>query len=197
MHKPLLLPALLLASCAATPPAVRAQADERPPGPAIEVHLGGRGYDDDDWDDGEADFADQFALGLVGNIPITSHLEGVVGFWGSAAEEDVDGSDVTSRNSELSLGLRGIFGTGTLRPYIGAGISFVEGELESREGNTTTTTDDGSIGAYLSAGLVIHVHEAVYLGFDVRAMGGADYDIQGEELDAGYGQATLFVGVRF
>ena len=94
-----------------------------------------------------------------------------------------------SKTREFDLGVRKFWGQNRVRPYLGGGVAFVEGEIIV-EG---FGLDDSAIGMWANAGLMFVIGEHVNLGIDLR-VSRAEIAFSGEEFEAGGKHAGLTVG---
>ena len=112
-----------------------------------------------------------FAMGFIADIkkdawPVSIALDVL----DTGDKHEHDGRTDLGHTTEYHLGIRKIFlsTNSTLQPYLGGGVSFMYAELESQQNNTTTTQDDGDVGAWLGVGMYLEVTPAFVLGLDVR-----------------------------
>jgi len=153
-------------------------------------------------DTGEDDFdeiEDQTAFGVnvdfkTGNLPFSW----VVGLHISAEEEDVDlggaTGDVTASLAELSFGLGWIWETGSARPYVGGGVTYLSASLDVDIGPVEFDEDDQSPALYADGGIYWRLGEVFNLGVGARIVEGSDFDFEGESFEADYQQVHLLFG---
>jgi opacity protein-like surface antigen len=179
---------LALASCAASPsPAPeRVAKDNR-----ISIYLGQRNLDEDDWDpvDQQAVFGVEYAREKAGDA-----IGFEVGLMGSTDDDTVAGVDIEGTVSELYAGVRKTFGEDVVRPYVGAGLSYVSAKVDI-EGFGDDDDQSGAI--YLHGGVDFDITESFFLGLDLRFLFGSDIELLGESGDADYGQLALALGFAF
>ncbi len=183
------LAVLALASCASTP-AVRADetaADVKDM--RITLYLGARQLDE------EEDFEPAEDQAMIGAEFVYERPESAVGFeiglMGSADEGEALGFDVEGNTSELYGGIRKTFGSGVVRPVLGAGVSFLNAEFKA---SGVASDDDSSIAGYLHGAVLFDISRSFFLGVDVRYLLGSDLEIGGVDTDADYAQYALVLG---
>jgi hypothetical protein len=182
---------LLLAACSAVPQAVSQDATK--PATAsrdsrITIYLGQRNLDQDDYApvDEQAMIGVEFARETAGSL-----VGWEVGVMGSSDEGSVAGFDVTGNTAEIYGGVRKTFGSGSVRPYVGGGLSVINSEVEV---SGSGSADDESLAGYAHLGVSVDVTEAFFLGLDLRVLFGSDLSIGGVNTDADYGQLALILG---
>jgi opacity protein-like surface antigen len=186
---------LLLASCAAAPAAVRPATAEGAPSESkpnrIALYLGQRSFDEDDY----APVEDQFTFGLeFAQEYRDSPVGWEIGLMGSADESSVGGFDVEGSTGEIYGGVRKSFGSERIRPYVGAGVSFINSDFEVVG---VGSDDDSSVGAYAHGGVAFEITPSFLLGLDLRGLFGTDIEIAGFQTDADYLQFAIFAGFGF
>ena len=185
---------LLLAACSAVPYSgsqdagggATASRDNR-----LSIYLGQRNLDQDDYApvDEQAMIGVEFARETAGSL-----VGWEVGVMGSSDEGSVAGFDVTGNTAEIYGGVRKTFGSGSVRPYVGGGLSVINSEVEV---SGSGSADDESLAGYAHLGVSVDVTEAFFLGLDLRVLFGSDLSIAGVNTDADYGQLALFLGWGF
>jgi opacity protein-like surface antigen len=103
--------------------------------------------------------------------------------------------DITGTLIQVDVGAR-VFLTSPdarVRPYVGAGLAFVQAETEVNG----SSGDDSSFGGLLRGGVDFRLTEALYLGLEARSLLGTDFDINGNNLDADYTQFGAVLGFAF
>lgn len=194
--------AALLAAAVALAPL--SHADEPPSGTAATAvniqFLGGFKMLEDDWKPAE----DQREFGLqVDVLPENWPVNLAVGFlYGNSAAEDVEipaGGTVTSESNtaELQMGLKKyIFRDGPWRPFLGAGVALLRGEIETR-GPVSATADSGmGLGFWASGGTLYVMGDWFVVGGQVQYTQG-QVEVFGQDLDAGGLHVDGLVGVTF
>jgi hypothetical protein len=156
--------------------------------------VGTRSLDEDLW----APVEDQVTLG--GEYSAVNKESGVgyefgVSVSGDSAE--VGAFDVTGTLLEASGGVRAEFGSGELRPYIGAGVALVNAEIEAEGAGGTATEDDTSVAGYAHAGFNVPFGERFFMGLDARMLFGSDIDFGGVNGDVDYFQLGVVFGWTF
>jgi hypothetical protein len=204
MQASLLAVCLLASSCASAGTAAGPQGLQGPPTEPhpskFDFYVGLRALDQDDW----APVENQAAVGIGF---VHENPEDWVGyelgvFVSGATKQDVQiggGSfDVRGRTSEFSAGVRKTFssGQGTVSPYLGAGISLIRAALKGDSGGVFAEDDDSSAGVYVHGGIEFPIGPSLTFGVDLRALGGTDIQIFGENGKADYAQLALVLGAR-
>jgi len=157
----------------------------------IGIYLGQRQLDDDEW----SPLDEQPMFGLEYSREGEGDAVGFeVGIMGSADDDTVLGTDVEVSTGELYGGIRKTFGEDVLRPYVGAGISFVNLEVDA---SGLGDDDDTSPAFYAHGGLAIAASDAFMIGLDLRFLLGSDLEIAGVDTDADYVQLALMLGIGF
>lgn len=98
--------------------------------------------------------------------------------------------------SEVYAGVRASTSRGTLRPYVGAGATWLNNDTRVTSGGLEARESDGDLGGYAHAGLLLE-RMGVHLSLDYRMTFWADYEVDGARFDSDYAQVTLGVGVSF
>jgi hypothetical protein len=182
-----------LASCAASSaaPTRAARAPDAEYAQHFGFYLGGRQYDEGDWDPVD----DHAMLGVdYSNEPDESPVGFEAGFMASAAEGDTAGSDVEAVTGELFGGLHKSFGSGRLRVPLGAGIAALRAAVDLPGQDDDS---DVSLAFYAHGGVGVALGQNVSLGLDARGLFGSDVEISGFDADADYVQLALVLGVGF
>lgn len=187
------------AELAGLPPA---QDDDATPGSAdfraISLHVGLRQFDEDDWEPIE----EQVALA----VEFVSQSAGAIagfeaGFSYSTDDDDFDAGGVTldaeAEVFEVYAGVHKSFlDSMRVRPYVGAGLTYLQGEIELSGGGGSADDDDDVFGVYLHGGLGLPLNDRLEAGVDVRTIFADDFDVFGNDADADYAQASVFLGLR-
>jgi hypothetical protein len=124
------------------------------------------------------------------------------GIYRSAASEDNSKFDIEAEGSivEYAIGTRYTVETRTLSgyPYMGVGLSYLEGTLDLESG-TTTTAEDTAFGAYVHAGMRWKITGETSFGFDYRRLIGIDsFEFDGGgDLNPDYHQLSILLGLSF
>jgi len=188
---PLLVP--FLASCAALPSATSPQ-DMGVGGRKLTLLFGERELDEDDYEPVE----DQTAVGLAFSWePEDSGLGGEFGVYRSEEDDELGSLEAEASTTELFGGVRQNFGGEALRPFVGAGVSWIESKVEIDDGGNSDSDDDSGAGLYVHGGLDAWISPQVALGVEYRMLLGTDLTLFGEDTDADYGQVTFSIGFSF
>lgn len=187
-----LLALALLPACAATTPSAP-QAYAEASRQRIAILLGQRSLDEDD-------FAPVENQGLFGiEFSDGGPTDGVgfeAGLTGSSDSDDaflpgVGTVDVESSVGELYVGVRKEFQGSGVRPYVGAGVSMSQVEINVGP----ASEDDNAFGLYLHGGLLLPFNDRFALLLDARARFGEDYRIAGVDGNADF--FALALGFAF
>lgn len=175
-----------LGSCMAVAPQGAGSPPPAAPEKQFSLYLGQRSLDSTDWSPVE----DQATFGIEFSQESTGSAIG----WevGLAGSSDDSGS-ITGSTGELYGGVRKSFGSDTVRPYVGGGLSFINATAEVG----SASEDDSSLAGYVHGGLQFLVSQTFAIGLDIRLLFGSSLTIAGFDTDADYGQAALTVGWRF
>jgi hypothetical protein len=191
MKSVIVLLALALSACAASPSTVAqdmytSQKDNR-----ISLYLGQRDLDKSDYDPVDRQ-------GTVGIEYVRETADSVVGFEiGAMASEDKDNIgafDVKGTTREAYLGIHKSIGTDVVRPYVGAGVAVIESKVDVSGGGSDS---DSSPAGYVHGGLTFDFTSSFFVGLDLRFLFASDMTIAGVNTDADYGQLALTFGFAF
>jgi len=191
-----------VASCAAVPCSggrTGAQDEVKERNGEVGVLIGARSFDENDW----SPVDEQAMLGIEADWRMGVGGLGVeMGFGYSQDSGTVSVPPFGDLEAEATFlefygGVRQTFGNAAVRPYIGAGLTFIDADATLALGGLSGSDDDASLGGYVHAGVRGDVGRHVVLGVDVRGVFGTDLEIAGASTDADYFQAALFVGMGF
>lgn len=143
--------------------------------------LGLRYLDKDEWSPVE----DQGQFGVLADFRIgPGPFYIAAGIQGSGNTEDEPGGEVSGSVVDLSLGMKYMPTVGQVRPYVGAGIASVGAAIEiDPDGGPDEDDDDGSIGYYFGAGVLVRFGQ-FSVGADVRRIAGTDLELFGVDTQA-------------
>ena len=182
-----------LAACASLPgPGPAPAARPLGFGPNLDLLVGVRQLD-------EADFApieDQtvFGVQLDSSIP-GAPLGWEVGFSYSSEDDTIGSLAFEASLLELYGGLRKDFETGSpVRPYLGAGVSLIEVDVDASSGGMGGSESDTSPGLYVHGGVRVDVSDTIHIGLDARAVLATDFEIGGIGFDADHEQLAFLIG---
>lgn len=183
---------LALTACATTPAPCLERAPAVPIDKRVSLYVGVRSLDEDDYEpiEDQATFGLEFSDDRRGS----RMLGWEIGFMLSGDDRSAGGADVEGTTAEVYGGLHESFGTGTVRPYLGGGVSFIASKVDIAGVGEDT---DSSYALYMHGGVAFDVNSSLLLGIDFRLLFGSDMDIAGVETDADYGQAAVFLGFAF
>lgn len=191
-----------LAACATTP----SPSDVPPTGEyrssQIDLYVGARALDKDDWSPVE----DQTAVGLQ---YVHEGHDAPVGFEFalSVSEKSKDNVavgastvDVTGKTGELAAGVHKTFlkDGSRFHPYVGGGLAAIQAKFHGEGSTGGSAEDDDTSGAlYVHGGVEFDLGPAFLIGLDLRLLGGSSITLFGVNGDADYGQLALVLGARF
>jgi len=189
-----------LGSCQAVPGTEGTAGSPAPVGPQqqVSLYLGQRSFAEDSfWIPNEDQVVGAIEYSREDRADIVGWEIGLAG--SSDESSDGAGNPWTGGTGELYGGLRKSWGDGAFRPYVGAGLSYIEAEWELYG----QTDDDNSLAGYLHGGVQWLLGRSFALGLDIRTLFGSSlslgqhtvgFDIPG---DADYVQVALSFGWRF
>lgn len=99
--------------------------------------------------------------------------------------------------SEFYAGLRAQAGEGSLRPYLGAGATWITNDTRVTSGGLQARESSSDLGAYGHAGLLLEVSRSVHVLIDGRMTFFTDHSIDGTDFDSDYSQVTIGVGASY
>ncbi|HJM58706.1 MAG TPA: outer membrane beta-barrel protein [Planctomycetota bacterium] len=159
-----------------------------PESQSVELNIGERTLSDD-WK--PLNEHDSFSFSYCRSAPGVLGWE--VGF-ASSKDNDDPPPQASVKTRELFGGVRYEFSPlGVLRPYLGAGLSYSEGELSV----TGFSTKEGSAGLYAHGGVLVDVSEEFYVGLDLRTLTMTDADFSAVDLDLDHSQVGFVIGFSF
>lgn len=158
---------------------------------------GQRTLGDDSWEPAE----DQELYGVVTdfggkNWPV--HLS--VGYFnsedeGSLANFPILGSvDLDAELSEWTVGVNKTWKSGIVRPYIGAGVSFIDADADVTSALGEVSDSDDTTGIYVEGGVYWRLGEVFNLGIHGRIVEGTDVTLFDTDGDADYYQIGALFG---
>lgn len=187
---------LLAASCA-TFPEPAAEYEREPDGQnRAAVLFGARSFEDDAfW----APVEDEGAVGFEFSHVGPSGLGFEVGAQGSLGYEDrpIGDFDVTGAVGEIYGGVRYALGRGRLQPYVGAGGALLAAGIDDDNGPLAPDDEDVSGAYYVHGGLLVDVAQSIFVGVDLRLVGGTELDFDTISGDADYRQVAFVIGASF
>jgi opacity protein-like surface antigen len=156
--------------------------------------LGQKSLDSDDW----TPLEDQLAFAVMfdfkqDNWPVSIALD----LLGSYDEQTELGVKFEATTSEFDAGVRKIWevSDGTIKPYIGGGIAFVNAEIKATD-FVTVSDDDNAVGYWLNGGIYWTLNQHFNLGFDLR-YSDAGVTLVGFDVEAGGSTAGIFLGYHW
>ena len=194
MSEPLAAPTSAPQGAPAPPPKTVAPDMPTPPPTRdnrIALYLGQRSLDSTDYSPVE----DQLTIGVeyVHERP-DSIVGWELGFMASGDDSNLFGFEVKGNTYEVYGGLHKSFGNAVVKPYIGAGVAYINSEVEV---SGIASENDSSIAGYAHGGLTFDLTDTFYLGLDARLLFGSSMTIAGVDTDADYVQYALTAGWSF
>ncbi len=184
---------LALSSCMSVP-AAQAPASgvhsSSEPQTQMAIYLGGRSFDTGLWSAVDEQRAFQIEYSHQAS---PEDIGWEVGCGGSRDDGTILGADVRGRTGEVYGGVRKTFGSETVRPYLGGGLSIIRAEYEVG----SASDKDTSAAGYVHGGVEFLVSPTFFVGLDLRGLFGSQISIAGVDGDADYTQAALTFGWRF
>ncbi len=104
--------------------------------------------------------------------------------------------EVEMKTHEQFTGARYTFGGEALMPYVGAGLSYLQVDIDGTVNGFSADASDESLGFYVHAGVETWVAESVAFGIEGRAVLGTDLGIHGST-DADFGMVSLTISYSF
>lgn len=140
--------------------------------------IGQKFFDDDEW--GSIDEHDAFGIELTwGNADWPFLIATDIIY--STTDESVPGGKAEGTTIEFDFGVRKIWQRGQARPYIGGGLAYISGEIDSAGGKIL---DESELGGWVGGGVYWRVGRRFNIGAALR-FSSADTDIPGGDLNLG------------
>lgn len=117
-----------------------------------------------------------------------------VGALAGVRGDEVNGERVHGFGRELYAGLRKSVTLGAIRPYVGAGGTWIRYDLE---GVGSLEENDASSAWYARGGIALPLDVAGHLALDVRRVFGTSMDFDAFDATGDYVQVALLLGVDF
>jgi hypothetical protein len=191
---PILSVVVLLSSCSALGPSPQSKS---PAGVSnMTVLVGQRFLDEDDWEPVEEPLAVSVEFDHYGRFDPAGFE---IGFSYAEDSGDVGPVEIDSQIWELYGGVRKTFSLAEdrLHPYISAGMSWSNAEVDASAGGLSSNIDDDALGFYLRGGVYYTFGGGLNLGLDYRKLLGADFDAEGASADGDFDQFSLSLGYSF
>lgn len=189
-----LLTSGLVTSCAAV--GGEAQPKSSATRSSVTMLVGQRFLDEDDWS--PVDEPTAFGIEFDSYGPFDP-LGFEFGFSFAEDSGSVGPVDIDTQTWEIYAGPRKTFSLANdrLHPYLSAGASWSNAEVDASAGGLSGDIDDDAFGFYLRAGVYYTFGEGFNLGVDYRKLLGVDYKDEGESADGDFDQFSLSVGYSF
>jgi hypothetical protein len=163
--------------------------------------LGYRQFSDDEIEDFEVDALDgQPVVGVsvdfhTGDLP----FNWVAGMYLSSREEEetipfFGDVDVEVSFTEIDFGILKKWESETTRPFVGGGLTYVEGEIEFSAGGQSDSEDDNVAAIFGEGGVYWRLGGAFNIGIGGRLVFGADLEVEDLDVDGDYVQVGLLLG---
>lgn len=137
----------------------------------------------------------QGLLGIEGDIGLgASPVSVTLGASYSLDSQDVSFVTETASLTELTAGFTLMPRHQRFKPYVGAGVAWVDAEYEVEIFGLTASVSDDSMGYYASAGAHVRLHQGLHLGLDARWTGGTDIQFFEDRFDADSISGALTLG---
>ena len=122
-----------------------------------------------------------------------------VGFSYAEDSGSIAGADLDTEVWEIYGGVRKTFSLADdrLHPFLSAGASWSNAELDVSSGLGSGDVDDDAFGFYLRAGAYYTFGDGFNLGLDYRKLLGADYSDSGVDADGEFDQLSVSIGYSF
>ncbi len=167
------------------------------------VIVGARTFDEDEF----APVEDQTAFGVeyTGYYSPTAHAGLTVGFQHSSEDDEefapgFGNFDVDVSVDEIYVGVQVPIlhpARSPVVPYVGAGATYLRGDLDVSLNGSSASEDDSTLGVYAHGGVRFVLAEHLVLGIDLRAVFPEDFEIAGIDIDGRYTQIAGFLGFAF
>ena len=164
----------------------------------INVFLGQKTLDEDDWEPLEKQT--EFGLNVAfkqQNWPVSVTLA----YYSTSGDETVDDVDMKGKSTEICGGVKKIFDQSSqIRPYVAGGVASIKMEAVYSYPGISLTLDGSAIGFWAGGGVYYIAAEHFNIGLDVRySEATVTFDILDEELDveAGGLHYGIMVGYHF
>ncbi|UCD83984.1 MAG: hypothetical protein JSU92_11955 [Deltaproteobacteria bacterium] len=156
----------------------------------VNVFLGAKALDEDDWYPVE----EQGEFGVqIDFRPRSWPVNLVIDLLGAYGEDDSLGVKVESITSEFNIGVRKIWEQfAYTRPFIGGGLSFINGEFSVEAFDIKVTDDDQGAGLWLGGGVYWTIGH-FNIGLELKASA-AEITLFGIDVNAGGGHFGMLIG---
>ena len=161
----------------------------------LNVLLGGKAVEEDDWEPVD----EHGAFGMLLDFrkktwPVSIVLDSIH----SGSEEDEGSLEIEGTTSEFNIGVRKIweFEDKAIRPFIGGGLALIQAEQISRNRFNATLDDDSGVGVWMQAGIYWTVTNHFNIGFDLRHSI-AEAELFNEDIDVGGTTFGMLLGYHF
>jgi hypothetical protein len=162
----------------------------------VNFFLGQKALDEDDWapveDQGEfgAEMSwagPEWPVSIATDVLFSADEQDLIDpFFGGTAT-------LTGATSELDVGVRKIWGTKAVRPYLGGGLAIVNAVVEFEEFGLSVDEEETGLGAWFGGGVFWRLGKKFNIGFSAR-WSGAEVDFGGVDVEAGGTHFGLLLG---
>ena len=160
----------------------------------IKLLLGGKSLNSK-W--GSDDFMNSIGF-LFTYQPMSLPIGLAIDFYGNGSESNSSGIETETIIGEVNFGIRWqpVIQSSAITPYLGAGISYAEAELEYIDSGIKRKSDDSAGGYWLGGGVDYIFAERWTFGIDAR-FSSVDVKLNGQDRDAGGFGLGIALGYRF
>ena len=156
--------------------------------------LGVKNLDSADWEP----FEEQAAFGVLVDFKgPTWPISMAIDILGSYDEETILGIETEASTTEIDVGVRKIWEVqgSSIRPFIGGGIAFINGEIKATN-VLTASVDDSGTGIWLNGGVYWTLGQHFNLGLQAR-YSRAEITLLGIDVEAGGTHAAFMLGYHW
>ena len=101
-----------------------------------------------------------------------------------------------ARTSEVDLGVRKIWRSGIVRPYLGGGVALASGEIDRTGPFGSISDQESGAGLWLGGGIAWTLSRAFNVGLDAK-LSGARIRLLGDDVNAGGFHLGLLLGYHW
>jgi hypothetical protein len=127
---------------------------------------------------------DNWPIDIAVDFLASEHNVGGCGYWDFLCTRP----ETLGRTFEVDAGVRKIWNTGKVLPYVGAGVGFIRAEFRTSGGNIYADSSDLALGWWAETGLLYRPIKILEIGLDVR------YSTANVDLHFGYGAQSVDAG---
>ena len=163
----------------------------------INVFLGAKALDEDDWEPAESQVEGGILLDFKkNNWPVSIAIDFLASSYDTRAIGTFSGG-IEAKTREVNLGIRKIWDQfPKMRPFIGGGIAFIWAEFEETAPGVSVSDNDIGAGVWIGGGIYWTITEDFNIGLDLR-WSKAEVTLFDSNVDAGGGHAGLLLGFHW